>query len=69
VHVLRVCRKILAGMLWCVLVVAVPLAIICCAAHVTSANRLGEGICSGQYFDYLHVLDKCVGPKVWAKLK
>lgn len=30
---------------------------------------VGEGECSGQFFDYLHVLDKCVVPKVWSLLK
>eukprot|EP00591_Stephanopyxis_turris_P011973 CAMPEP_0195516726 /NCGR_PEP_ID=MMETSP0794_2-20130614/8305_1 /TAXON_ID=515487 /ORGANISM="Stephanopyxis turris, Strain CCMP 815" /LENGTH=74 /DNA_ID=CAMNT_0040645389 /DNA_START=59 /DNA_END=283 /DNA_ORIENTATION=- len=42
------------------------------ADYMACADRIeakGEGECSGQYFDYLHVLDKCVMPKVWSLLK
>lgn len=42
------------------------------ADYAACADRIeakGSGECSGQYFDYLHALDHCVMPKLWAKLK
>ncbi|KAF3574254.1 hypothetical protein F2Q69_00063334 [Brassica cretica] len=29
----------------------------------------GHKHCTGQYFDYWHCIDKCVAPKLFAKLK
>ncbi|KFK33331.1 hypothetical protein AALP_AA5G000400 [Arabis alpina] len=32
-------------------------------------DESGQKHCTGQYFDYWHCVDKCVGPKLFAKLK
>ncbi|KAG7640135.1 Ubiquinol-cytochrome C reductase hinge domain superfamily [Arabidopsis suecica] len=32
-------------------------------------DESGHKHCTGQYFDYWHCVDKCVGPKLFAKLK
>ncbi|XP_024011031.1 cytochrome b-c1 complex subunit 6 [Eutrema salsugineum] len=32
-------------------------------------DESGHKHCTGQYFDYWHCVDKCVGPKLFEKLK
>ncbi|KAF8095090.1 hypothetical protein N665_0341s0017 [Sinapis alba] len=32
-------------------------------------DESGHKHCTGQYFDYWHCIDKCVAPKLFAKLK
>lgn len=32
-------------------------------------DETGNKHCTGQYFDYLSCIDKCVAPKLFAKLK
>ncbi|KAJ0026419.1 hypothetical protein Pint_07944 [Pistacia integerrima] len=32
-------------------------------------DESGHKHCTGQYFDYLSCIDKCVAPKLFAKLK
>ncbi|KAI7756214.1 hypothetical protein M8C21_020624 [Ambrosia artemisiifolia] len=33
------------------------------------ADETGHKHCTGQYFDYWHCVDKCVAPRLFAKLK
>ncbi|EOY16703.1 PREDICTED: cytochrome b-c1 complex subunit 6 [Theobroma cacao] len=39
-----------------------------CAKRV-SGDESGSKHCTGQYFDYWTCVDKCVAPKLFAKLK
>eukprot|EP00514_Thraustochytrium_sp_LLF1b_P004313 CAMPEP_0184508498 /NCGR_PEP_ID=MMETSP0198_2-20121128/793_1 /TAXON_ID=1112570 /ORGANISM="Thraustochytrium sp., Strain LLF1b" /LENGTH=65 /DNA_ID=CAMNT_0026898287 /DNA_START=170 /DNA_END=367 /DNA_ORIENTATION=- len=38
-------------------------------ACVERVQQKGEGHCTGQSFDYLHCLDKCVAPKIFKAIK
>ena len=39
-----------------------------CATRIAD-DQTGEAHCTGQYFDMLECLDRCVAPKLFAKLK
>nr|VDD58834.1 unnamed protein product [Brassica oleracea] len=39
-----------------------------CVKRIQSDDS-GHKHCTGQYFDYWHCIDKCVAPKLFAKLK